>query len=162
MNDIRLGLNRVYSKIGSLGALQKFILIALVSFAIFALSKGPSPGQNHFVYLADAFLHGRLGVTGGGTALAEIVPLHGNYYVVYPPMPAVILMPFVAVFGTSVDQSLMSIILASLAVSVIWLMLKKTGVKGSKVLWLTALFGFGTCFWYTAAIRKMIFLLGYC
>jgi hypothetical protein len=162
MNKIRVGIQRLTAKIESLSTLQKFFLIALFSFVVFALSKGPPLGQNHFVYLADAFLHGRLSVSGGGTVLAEIVHLKGNYFVVYPPMPAIILMPFVAVFGTSVDQSLMSIILASLAVSVIWLMLKKTGVKGSKVLWLTALFGFGTCFWYTAAIRKMIFLLGYC
>ena len=152
MNKISQGLRRIIAKIESLGTVQKFILIAIVSFIVFVLSKGPPPGQDHFVYLADAFLHGRLGVTGSGTALQELVPLNGNFYVVYPPMPAVILMPFVAAFGTSVDQSLMSIILASLSVSVIWLMLKKTGVKGSKVLWLTALFGFGTCFWYTAAV----------
>jgi hypothetical protein len=31
-------------------------------------------------------------------------------------------------------------------------MIRKTGVKGSKVLWLAVLFGFGTCFWYTAAV----------
>jgi hypothetical protein len=67
-------------------------------------------------------------------------------------MPAILLLPFVAVFGTSVDQSLMSIGLASIACSVTWLMLTKTGVKGSKALWLTGLFGFGTCFWFTAAV----------
>ena len=158
MNKISLGIRRVYAKIESLGTAQKFILIALVSFFIFSLTKGPPPGQNHFVYLADAFLHGRLGLSGSGTALAELVLYHGNYYVVYPPMPAVILLPFVAAFGTSVDQSLMSIILASLCVSVIWLMLKKTGVKGSKVLWLTALFGFGTCFWYTASVGSVWYI----
>jgi len=143
---------RLYEKFDSLGAFTKFVLIALVSFFVFFLSKGPPPGQDHFVYLAYSFLHGRLGLTGAGTGLAELIHYHGNYYVVYPPMPAVILLPFVAVWGTSVDQSLMSIILASLCCSVIWLMLTKTGVKGSKVLWLTALFGFGTCFWYTAAV----------
>ena len=119
---------------------------------IFALSKGPPPGQDHFVYLAYSFLHGRLGLTGAGTGLAELVHLNGNYYVVYPPMPAIILLPFVAVLGTSVDQSLISIILASLCVALTWLMLRKTGVTGSKLLWLAVLFGFGTCFWYTAAV----------
>lgn len=152
MSKIFRGFQRVVAKLESLGTVQKFILIAILSFFVFVLSKGPPPGQDHFVYLADAFLHGRLGVTGAGTALQELVPLNGNFYVVYPPMPAVILMPFVAAFGTSLDQSLLSIILASLSVSVVWLMLKKIGVKGSKVLWLTALFGFGTCFWYTAAV----------
>jgi len=68
-------------------------------------------------------------------------------------------MPFVAVFGTSVDQSLMSIILASLAVSVIWLMLKKTGVKGSKVCGLQ-LFWFWNMFLVYCSYRKMIFLFG--
>jgi 4-amino-4-deoxy-L-arabinose transferase-like glycosyltransferase len=123
-----------------------------VSLLVFVLSKGPPPGQNHFVYLAEAFLHGKLGVSGGRTVLAEIVPFHGNYYVVYPPMPAILLLPFVALFGTTVDQGLMSIFLACLAVAATWLMLKKTGVKGSKALWLTALFGFGTCFWFIASV----------
>ena len=141
-----------FDKISSLSTFRKFIIIALVAFLVFYLSKGSPPGQNHFVYLADAFLHGKLGLSGQGTALAEIVNYNNNFYVVYPPMPAVLLVPFVAVFGTSFDQSLMSIGLASLGVALTWLMLKKTGVKGSKLLWLVALFGFGTCFWFTAAV----------
>ncbi len=31
-------------------------------------------------------------------------------------------------------------------------MLKKTGVNGNKAVWLTALFGFGTCFWFIASV----------
>ncbi len=152
MRKIREEILRIYSEAASLRLRWKLLIIALVSLLIFVLSKGPPPGQNHFVYLADAFLHGRLGVTGGGTVLAEIVPFHGNYFVVYPPMPAILLLPFVALFGTNVDQSLMSIFLACLSVSATWLMLKKTGVKGSKALWLTALFGFGTCLWFIASV----------
>ena len=143
---------QIYQKLAGLRIRWKLLLIALVALLVFLLSKGPSPGQNHFVYLADAFLHGRLGVTGGGTSLAEIVPFNGNYYVVYPPMPAVIMLPLVALFGTTFDQSLMSVFLACLAVAATWFMLKQTGVKGNKALWLTALFGFGTCFWFTASV----------
>ena len=141
-----------WQRIVSLRLRWKFLIIALVALLIFFLSKGPSPGQNHFVYLADAFLHGRLGVSDGGTALAEIVPFNGNYFVVYPPMPAILLLPFVELFGTNFDQGLMSIFLACLCVAATWLMLKKTGVNGKKALWLTALFGFGTCFWFTEAV----------
>ena len=86
-------LTRVYQNVAAMRLRWKFIAIALIALIIFFLSKGPSPGQNHFVYLADAFLHGRLGVTGGGMSLAEIVPFKGNYFVVYPPMPAVLLLP---------------------------------------------------------------------
>jgi 4-amino-4-deoxy-L-arabinose transferase-like glycosyltransferase len=152
MDRISPLMRRASEKIASLGTIQKFILIALISFFIFALSKGPAPGQNHFVYLADAFLHGRLSLSGGGISLAEVVPQNGNYYVVYPPMPAILLLPFVAVFGTSFDQSLLSIMLASLCVSITWLMLKKIGSNGNKALWLASLFGFGTCFWYIASV----------
>ena len=145
-------LKQVYQDVASLRLRYKLIIIALISLIVFLLSKGPPPGQNHFVYLADAFLHGRLGVTDGGTSLAEIVPFNGNYYVVYPPMPAVLLLPFVAIFGTGFDQGLMSVFLACLCVAATWFMLKKTGVNGNKALWLTALFGFGTCFWFIASV----------
>ncbi len=152
MSTISLGLRRLYAKIASLRTIQQFILIALISLVIYALSKGPPPGQDHYVWLANAFLHGKLGVSGGGINLQEIVPLNGNYYVVYPPMPAVLLVPFVAVFGTSLDEALFSIILACICVSLTWLMLRKTGVNNNKALWLTALFGFGTCFWFISAV----------
>jgi 4-amino-4-deoxy-L-arabinose transferase-like glycosyltransferase len=147
-----LTLKQVYQDVVSLRLRYKLIIIALISLIVFLLSKGPPPGQNHFVYLADAFLHGRLGVTGGGTSLAEIVPYNGNYYVVYPPMPAVLLLPLVAIFGTGFDQGIMSVFLACICVAATWFMLKKTGVSGNKALWLTALFGFGTCFWFIASV----------
>ena len=152
MTQKSLMISQGWQRITSLRLRWKLLVIALVALLVFFLSKGPSPGQNHFVYLADAFLHGRLGVSDGGTALAEIVPFNGNYFVVYPPMPAVLLLPFVALFGTSFDQGLMSIFLGCLGVAATWLMLKKTGVNENKALWLTALFGFGTCFWFTVAV----------
>ncbi|MDR1993427.1 MAG: hypothetical protein LBQ98_08060 [Nitrososphaerota archaeon] len=130
----------------------KFLLIMAVALFVFMFSKGSSPGQNHFVYLADAFLHGRLGLSGGGTVLAEVVPFEGHYYVVYPPMPAVLLLPFVAVWGTSFDQALLSVVLASFCVAVTWLMLRKAGSNQAKALWLAVLFGFGTCFWFIASV----------
>ncbi len=152
MSRIIQKLKQVCQGVASLRLRYKLIIIALIPLIVFLLSKGPPPGQNHFIYLADAFLHGRLGVTGGGTSLAEIVPFNGNYYVVYPPMPAVLLLPFVAIFGTGFDQGLMSVFLACLCVALTWFMLKKTGVNGNKALWLAGLFGFGTCFWFIASV----------
>jgi 4-amino-4-deoxy-L-arabinose transferase-like glycosyltransferase len=151
LSSIRPTLMHAAEKLASLRLRYKLLIIALIALCIYLLSKGPPPGQNHFVYLADAFLHGQLGLSGGGTVLAEVVPYNGNYYVVYPPMPAVLLLPFVAVFGTGFDQALLSVLLASVCVSLTWLMLKKTGANSNKALWLTALFGFGTCFWFTAS-----------
>ncbi len=66
-------------------------------------------------------------------------------------MPAVSLLPFVAVWGTAFDQVLLLVILVGFCVAAIWLMLKKEGSKQTKALWLTALFGFGTCFSFIAS-----------
>jgi 4-amino-4-deoxy-L-arabinose transferase-like glycosyltransferase len=152
MNSQSAAKNRVYQKATLLRLRYKLLIITLVAICIFALSKGSPPGQNHFVYLADSFLHGQLSVTRDGIALAEIVPFQGNYYVVYPPMPAVLLTPLVAVFGTAFDQGLLSIVLASVCVALTWFMLKKTGTNGGKALWMAALFGFGTCFWFISSV----------
>jgi hypothetical protein len=152
MDKLSIAISAAYQKCASLRIRYKLLLIFLVALLVLVLSKGPPPGQNHFVYLADAFLHGHLGVTGGGTGLAEIVPYQGNYYVVYPPMPAVLLLPFVAVWGTSFDQGILSILLAAVAVAAMWLLMRKSGSNHDKALWLAGLFGFGTCFWYIASI----------
>lgn len=152
LSSVRQILASAIKKVSLLRLRYKFLLIATVALLVFLLSKGPPPGQNHFVYLADAFLHGRLGLSGGGTALAEVVPFNGNYYVVYPPMPAVLLLPFVAVWGTSFDQALLSVVLAGFCVAATWLMLKKAGSNQTKALWLAGLFGFGTCFWFIASV----------
>jgi len=145
-------ITRIFQRISSLRIRWKLLIIAVAAFLVFLIFKGPPPGQNHFVYLADAFLNGKLGVSGGGIGLAEIVPFNGSYFVVYPPMPAVLLLPFVTLFGTGFDQGLMSILLSCLCVSATWLMLKKIGATGSKALWLAALFGFGTCFWFVSSV----------
>jgi hypothetical protein len=81
MTQKSLMISQGWSRIASLRLRWKLLVITLVVLLVFFLSKGPSPGQNHFVYLADAFLHGRLGVSDGGTVLAEIVPFNGNYFV---------------------------------------------------------------------------------
>ena len=60
---------------------------------------------NHFAWLADAFLHGRSHLVGqppiyaGGNDFARF---EGRWYVVFPPFPALLLMPLVAI-SRSVD-----------------------------------------------------------
>jgi 4-amino-4-deoxy-L-arabinose transferase-like glycosyltransferase len=152
MKQIKAVFSRVIDNFASLRTRYKLLIIFLFAFTLFLLSKGPPPGQNHFVYLADAFLHGKLGLSSSAPALAELVPYNGNFYVVYPPMPAILMLPAVAIFGTRFDQSLMSIFLASIAVALTWFVLKKIGVNRSKALWLTALLGFGTCLWFIASV----------
>lgn len=56
------------------------------------------PGSNSYVALADAFLHGRLHVNGCFDE--DCALFNGKAYVVFPPLPALLITPFVAIFGT--------------------------------------------------------------
>ncbi len=55
--------------------------------------------------LADAFLHGHIYLTDHPSWLSELIPRDGVYYVPYPPMPAILLMPLVAIFGTELPAA---------------------------------------------------------
>jgi hypothetical protein len=52
--------------------------------------------QPQYIYQAESFLHGRwdLDLPAWWT---DIVVLHGKHYIVYPPFPALLMMPFVAI-----------------------------------------------------------------
>ena len=104
-----------------------------------------------FVHLANAFLHGRLDV-----ANAEELPnlnwalYKGKYYVVEPLMPAVILMPGVAIYGVALNQTLASVFIGGLNASAVHRLMRGLTEKVSVQVWLTLLFVFGTPFWWVA------------
>ena len=128
------------------------ILIALCFFVItflvyFATSEERPTPFNNFVRLADAFLHGRLYLTENISWL-ELAHLHGKYYIVPPPMPAILLLPFVSVFGLSTDQTLASIFLGSLNVSLAFLVVSKLTQNRAVQIWATIMFGFGAIHWW--------------
>ncbi len=133
---------------------RSYILIAMSLFATtflvyyFTTDGHPTP-YNNFVRLADAFLHGRLYLTEKITWL-ELAPRDGKYYIVPPPMPAILLLPFVYVFGLSTNQTLASIILGSLNIVLIFFVTREITKNRSVQLWTTVMFGFGTIHWWIA------------
>lgn len=75
----------------------------------------------HYVFLADAFVHGRLDVAAA--AVSRLTPLDftlfdGRFFWPLGPLPAVILMPFVAVFGPA--DILQSVLQVAISVAVAW------------------------------------------
>lgn len=55
-------------------------------------------GRPDLFYLADAFLHGR---TWLSTPFGpyDVIPFEGHFYVPFPPFPALVFMPIVAIIG---------------------------------------------------------------
>ena len=128
-----------------------FLLFFAITFLIYYItSEGHPTHYNNFVRLADAFLHGRLYLTEDIKWL-ELAVLDGKYYIIPPPMPAFLLLPFVVVFGLSTNQSLASIFIGSLNVSLVFLVTREITKNRSVQLWTTVMFGFGTIHWWLAA-----------
>jgi hypothetical protein len=111
----------------------------------------------HFVYLAQSFLHGKLSLIGNRPpGDNDWASYHGRWYVSFPPFPAVVIAPLVALFGTAVWDRLFWALLAGLAPALLYVLLRHLRETGRsdrtprEELALTALFAFGSPFYYTA------------
>lgn len=129
---------------------QIAIILVLASFVIYFISAQKTYQHLHyFVPLANSLLHGRLDVPSN-PALNELVPYNGKNYLVYPPMPAVVLVPFVAVFGPEFNQKWASLIIAACSVGLFYLLTTKFTKKTWAQVLATVLLGFGTNFYFTS------------
>jgi hypothetical protein len=122
------------------------------------------PAQAYFPYLAEAFLHGRLYLENP-ISLVELTPNNGYWYVPYPPLVAVLMMPMTAVRGAAnVNSSNFSIFFAALCVSLVFLILEKMRQRGwiklntTSNLWLAVLFGFSTPYWQIAVSGEVWYI----
>lgn len=84
-----------------------------------------------------------------------------KYYVSFPPFPAVLFLPLVAAFGLAVNDVLFTVLLAALAPMLLFFVLRHLAARGDSTrteeedLWLVALFGFGTVYFYTSVIGSV-------
>jgi hypothetical protein len=131
-----------------------FVLLGLGSGLVFhaTAESGPQP-QDYFSRLAQAFLDGRYWLTESPSWLAEMIPAGPDrWYVPYPPMPAILALPFVAVFGREFPAQTYSAVYAGLAVGLVYLILGRLGLalRVRARIGLTLVFAFGTVFWFIA------------
>jgi hypothetical protein len=102
----------------------------------------------HFVWQADAFLHGRLDVQRPPN-LNDWVFENGKWYVSFPPFPAVLMMPFVALGGLAFNDVAFTIVFAAANVALFYVLLRRTNQTRPE--WEHAAFalilGFGTLAW---------------
>ncbi len=129
------------------------IAIFTLSFMVYYLSNFMARDwYKHYVYLADAFIHGRLDLRYYPNYYQDIVIFEGQSYIPFPPMPAILLTPLVGLFGTNVSQRVMTNFIGALNVSLLWYIFKVLKVRKDVSLGLTILFGFGTVHWYCSQV----------
>jgi len=153
-----------------------YLLLAAVQFT---LHPAGNEGGFHFILLANGWFHGHLYVEGTPPALGDFTEYKGHWYVAFPPLPAILLLPLVAIFHLS-HQALISLCFAVAAgILNIWLWIQVLtrfvrnyliGGTFSTVSWLAALFALGSevlyatmqgSVWFVAHVVATTFLLLY-
>ena len=140
------------------------VVVALVAYTV----SDPLRVYNHFVWQAAAFLDGRAAIdypvaatatNHGNDFFQDVLPilnpdgtLSGRGLVPFPPLPAVVLLPFVALWGLATDDQLIAAVLGAVDVGIAWWVLGRLGVGIGTRIATTVFFAFGTVFWYTAQL----------
>lgn len=134
-----------------------FVLCAGVYVATLGARMRGISDNAHFVYLAQSFLHGQLSLVDGKPPGDNDWALYqGHWYVAFPPFPAVVIAPLVAVFGVAVWDRLFWAVLAGLAPALLYALLRRLREQHDSQrtpredLALVALFAFGSPYYYTA------------
>ena len=119
------------------------VLVAGLIFQMFT-EEGMS---NSYALLADAFLHGRLDVTQ--CVDIDCAFYDGKYYIVFPPGPALVAMPFVALFGVSFAGFIaLATVLTTGSLLVWWRILNALRVERMTAVWIMIALAIGTPLYY--------------
>jgi len=128
----------------------------------------------YFNYLADAFLHGQFNLRVIPPSTHDLIFFQGNYFLYWPPFPAIVLMPLVAVFGVNFSDILFNILVAGLNTYLVAVVLRRAGeleivnLSLGQRACLTAFFAIGTVHitlapfgrvWATGQLLGFLFLV---
>jgi len=122
-----------------------FIIIQTPAIINFYYNDGT---HNPYIHFAQSLLNGHLNlpVTPNNGDLAYF---NGNYYLPHPPLPGIILIPFVALFGAAhVNTVAIATVMACFCLYFIYNIFSKLKVDQEYMPWLIAAMVFGTGFWF--------------
>jgi len=132
----------------------------IIFLVLYGLTAGVSLGRHslapHFVYLAESLLHGRLDLLHVPDPPYDLTFFDGRWYVSFPPFPALLMLPLVAVRGLAISDIAFTVVLGALNTSLFYVVLTRFGPwdVGFRA-WLTVLLGLGTPMWYCAALGSV-------
>jgi len=124
---------------------QFAVFVAFLAFYAITAGSDVSP-FNEQVRQAVAFIHGHTYIDAPQSFLehAQIGPYS---YALHPPLPAFLLMPFVAIWGMDTNQAMFSVLIGATNVALAWILLGRLEVKLNARIWLTLFFGCRTILW---------------
>ena len=137
-------------------------LVALLVYT----STHPLRYYDHFEWQAQAFLEGQVAIrypveasanSQGNWFFQDVLPVPASDgvprgLIPFPPLPALVLVPFVAAWGRAADGQAIFAIIGAIDVGIAWWVLGRLPVRRWVRLIGTVFFGFGTVLWYAAQI----------
>ena len=163
---------------GRLALVKGPLIVYVLCIAVFAVTMwdrmGESSHDNHYVYMAEAMLAGRLHIEGNPPHRNDWAHYEDKWYVSFPPAPALLMMPGVAVWGLDFNDRVFTLLLAATAPALLLLLLQMMALRGriSRKPWelglLATLYALGTVYffsavqgsvWYTAHVTGSVMLL---
>ncbi len=129
---------------------------------------------NHFVWQASAWLEGQAGIrfpvagtatSPGNDYFQDVLPIldtagnaTGRALIPFPPLPALVLLPFVAVFGLATNAQLIATFIGAIDVALAFWMLGRLPLDRTVRAATTIFLGLGTVLWYAAELGSTWFL----
>ncbi len=150
-------------------ALSIFAIALLIYWlSAYALGRVSSPKMAYFDHLAVAFSRGQLHLENP-PATHDLINHDGRWYVPFPPLPALLMLPWAALGGLpAINTVLFSVGMGALNVLLVFLILRAITAVGwgslrtADNLWLTALFGIGCVHWYMTTLGSVWFVSQIC
>ena len=132
-----------------------------LAFAV-ALAAGHfrSTPYNNYVLLAQAFLAGHAWIVWPGSYI-DALAYNGQHYVIEGPLPALLLLPWVALTG-SANQTALAALLAGIAVTAAFSLCEKLGLNRSATIWLCVFLLLGTSLLWCAMLGDVWFIAHVC
>jgi hypothetical protein len=133
-------------------------IAALVAIVVtWLVSRGHATPYNNFVLLAQAFTSGHAWINWPGAYIDALPFSDGRYYVIEAPLPAVLLMPVVAILGTA-NQTLLSILLAGVSIGAAWELGERYGLRPGTNAWICGFLLAGTDLLWCAMLGDVWFI----
>ncbi|HEV8427386.1 MAG TPA: hypothetical protein VGQ41_05700 [Pyrinomonadaceae bacterium] len=104
------------------------LVLALTIYTLFGVGHSSTLEASavpYYNYLADAFLHGQLHLRLIPKSTLDLSYFNGHFYLYWAPLPAVLLMPFVALFGVGFSDVAFTLLVAAANVFLVAILLRK-------------------------------------
>lgn len=148
---------KIIPKINKQTVVMMLIFIGILT-TYFLTSGGKTP-YDYFTRLAASFLHGKYWLTDNPPWLSELIKIGaGRYTFVNPPVPALLAVPFVFLFGGVFQQQYLAEILGAASVVIVGIVSQKFKEDKKLFVWSSLLLGLGSIFWYLSATGSVWYL----